>query len=364
MIRNILLKAEESINDITFRNGLLILVFLIPFIANAQDSHFSNTYSVRSYVNPALSSSYKGTLQASVSYRRQWSSLGSDFPFQSYAFHVNKKLEWQGTDEIAFELRGLKDEAPGKAFTQNQAVVGINYKKVLKDGFNSAQYISLGFSGGIGQNKANWSGLWFGNQFDHENGVPDFNIYSGEDITTLLSNRTYSDLNLGIAYEAHLPNLSLNAGVSLSHLTKPNISFAPGQEIVYNRKIISYFSFNFKVKEDLLLIFTPLYSKQGVFHEFSSKVGLTFAAPDIYDISFGIAMAPRMVQNFEGLGLESLSLQIFFEKNNYRFECAYDATLSRLSDFNGGRGAFEFSFIYTRLNYDEKSTFNRHFHFL
>jgi len=343
---------------------ITILLFLIPFFGNAQDSHFSNIYSVRSYVNPALSSAYKGTMQGSVSYRRQWSSLGSDFPFQSYAFNVNKKLEWQGTNEFAFELRGTKDEAPGKAFTQNQAVLGIYYKKLLSDGFNNAQFLAIGFSGGIGQNKANWGGLWFGNQFDMENGVPDVGIYSGEDISSLLSNITYPDLNLGIAYEAHLPKLSLSAGISLSHLTRPNISFAPGIDISYDRKIAGYVSFNFKLKEDLLLVFAPLYTKQAAFHDFSSKVGLTFASPDMFDFSFGIAMEPRMVQNFEGLGLESLSLQVFLEKSNYRFNFAYDATMSKLSDFNGGRGAFEFSLIYTRLNHDERSPFTRHFHYL
>jgi hypothetical protein len=114
----------------------------------------------------------------------------------------------------------------------------------------------------------------------------------------------------------------------------------------------------------LLLHFTPIYSKQGVFHEFSSKVGLTYAATDEYDITFGIAMAPRMVQNFEGLGIESLSFQVFLEKRHYRFTFSYDATMSRLSDFNSGRGAFEFSFAYTRLAENDKSSFYRHFHYL
>jgi len=61
-----------------------------------------------------------------------------------------------------------------------------------------------------------------------------------------------------------------------------------------------------------------------------------------------------------------LGLQIYLEKSQFRFDFSYDATISKLSQFNGGRGGFEFSFIYTRKGeaYDRRSSFARHFHLL
>ncbi|MEE9372016.1 MAG: PorP/SprF family type IX secretion system membrane protein [Saprospiraceae bacterium] len=342
----------------------LLLFFLFPLFLVGQDTHFSGSYAMREYINPALATSYKGSEQASVTYRRQWSSLGSDFPFQSYAFSFNKKWEWQGYSEFSGNLRLMKDSTPGSAFIQNQVIMGANYKKLIGDGYNKAQYIMLGFSGGVGQNRANWNGLWFGNQFNFEQGSPDVKIDSGENISELLSNKTFSDLNLGVAYQINLPRFSMNAGITLSHLTKPDISFVPNLEIRNERKIAAQVSLNVLVKENLYFLFTPYYSKQGVFHEARAKIGLAFAGDEDYDINFGVAVAPSMVQNFEGLGFESLSLQIFLEKSEYRFDIAYDATISKLSTFNGGRGAFEFSFTYTRKNHDNKSPFVRHFHHL
>ncbi len=273
-------------------------------------------------------------------------------------------MELENNDLFAAELRALKDQAPGNSFVQNQVLLGINYKKLLSEGYNTTQFLSFGFSAGIGQNKANWNGLWFGNQFNFESGLPDVSINSGEAINNLLNAITYPDLNIGLVYESYYDKMSISTGLSISHVTRPDISFAPGLEIMYNRKYTAYVGFNFWSKKDLLIVFTPRYTKHGAFHEFTSKVGLTYAAPDIYDISFGLALAPRMVQNFEGLGIESLSFQIFIEKRSYRFTVSYDATMSRLSDFNSGRGGFEFSFAYTRLTENDKSVFERFFHYL
>lgn len=342
---------------------ILFLIFL-PSLVSAQDTHFSGRYAMKEYNNPALSSLYKGSEQASIVYRRQWSSLGSDFPFQSFAFNFNKKLEWQGSNEFSANLRLMKDLAPGKSFTQDHVILAVNYKKLLTDRFDEAQFLSIGFSGGLGQNKANWEGLWFGNQYSFEQGNPDFSIPSGENVEVLLNKKTYPDLNLGLAYEYYLPKFSMIASLCVHHLTRPDISFVPSIDILNDRKITANVSLNIMMKENLYFIFSPLYSKQGVFHYASGKIGLAFAAADDYDINFGISTAPSLVQNFEGLGFESLSLQVFFEKNEYRFDFAYDATISKLSAFNGGRGGFEFSVTYTRKNYDRKSSFIRNFHHL
>jgi type IX secretion system PorP/SprF family membrane protein len=333
-------------------------------LAFSQDSYFSNIYPVRSYFNPALAASFRGQSQGVINYRRQWSSLGKDFPFQSYTFNITHKLLEEDADLFAVELRGLKDQAPGSSFVQNQVVIGVNYKKLLKDGYNNAQFLSIGFSGGIGQNKANWDGLWFGNQFDFENGAPNLDLSSGESINSLLGTVMYPELNLGLVYESFYPKMSINAGIAMAHINAPDISFAQGINIKYNRKITMHCSFNFRSKNNLILQFAPIYTKQGVFHEFGSKVGLTYAAEDEFDISFGVATVPRMVQNYEGLGVESISFQIFIEKQSYRFSVGYDATVSRLSEFNSGRGGFEFSFAYTIMSYNNKSSFALHHHVL
>lgn len=343
-------------------NKIVLLLLILPFFGNSQDTHFSSRYAMKEYNNPALASAYKGSEQVSIMYRRQWSSLGSGFPFQSYAVNLNKKLEWDGSNEFSANLRFIKDLAPGKSFTQNHIILAANYKKLLTDRYNEAQFLSIGFSGGLGQNKANWEGLWFGNQYSFEQGNPDFSIESGENVSVLLAKKTFPDLNLGLAYEYYLPKFSMVASLAIHHLTKPDISFVPNLDIRNDRKISANISLNVLMKENLYFIFSPYYSRQGVFHYASGKLGFAFAAADDYDINFGVSIAPSMVQNFEGLGFASLSLQIFIEKNEYRFDLSYDATISKLSAFNGGRGAFEFSFSYTRKNYNPKSSFVRNFH--
>jgi len=345
---------------------LITILFLLPTMMFAQDTYFSGRYAVRSYINPTLMSHFKGTEQGRITYRRHWSSLGSDFPFETYSASLSKKWEWLEVDEMTLDLRLMKESAPGGSFSQNQVVLGGNYKKIIQDRSRSAQFISLGFSGGFNQNRANWDGLWFGNQFDFGLGGPNSSISSGENIDQILNQKSFSDLNLGLAYELFLPAFSMNANLSISHLTRPDISFLPGVEIRTDRRITANISLNIDAGEDLYFIFSPMYTNQGVFHTAGTKLGLAFAGDQEWDINFGVAATPILVQNFEGLGFESLGLQIYLEKSQFRFDFSYDATISKLSQFNGGRGGFEFSFIYTRKGeaYDRRSSFARHFHLL
>lgn len=348
------------------KKPILALLFLFPLVLIGQDTYYSGRYSVRAFTNPALSSLFQGTDQARITYRRHWSSLGSDFPFESYSASASKKWEFLEVDEVTLDLRLMKDSAPGGTFTQNHVVLGGNYKKIIQDQRRSAQFISLAFSGGVSQNRANWNGLWFGNQFDFEMGAPNGSISSGENIDNILNQKTFTDMNIGIAHELFLPRFSMNTNLSLSHLTQPDISFVPGVEINNDRRFTANISLNIEAGEDLYFIFSPMYTNQGVLHTAGAKLGLAFASDDIYDVNFGISAIPTLVQNFEGLGFESLGLQVYFEWNQYRFDFSYDATISKLSEFNGGRGGFEFSLIYTRRGekYDSRSSFSRHYHIL
>jgi hypothetical protein len=44
-------------------------------------------------------------------------------------------------------------------------------------------------------------------------------------------------------------------------------------------------------------------------------------------------------------GKDAIIPMLGFELSNYRFTFSYDATISTLKDFNGSRGALEFSLI-------------------
>ena len=66
------------------RKTVIIFYFLMSFLAQGQDVHFSQFYNSPLTINPANVGAFNGDIRAHSNYRNQWSSIQS--AYKTYSF--------------------------------------------------------------------------------------------------------------------------------------------------------------------------------------------------------------------------------------------------------------------------------------
>jgi type IX secretion system PorP/SprF family membrane protein len=231
--------------------ALFVLSFVTP--ASAQDPHFSQYFNTPQAINPALTGVFDGTARFCNSYRSQWSSIADGY----------KTIFFSGEAMLARKRVDNKFFGAGLMFYQDKAGA-VDFKKTIIEGalsFTTAideragHWISFGIQGGLDQlsvdmSKATWDEQWNGNSFDQS-------IASTE--TIKLPTFSYPDVQFGANY-FYVPDgfNSFSAGMSVSHLLKPNISFfPPNTENLYLRKLTIHSSSEISLDRNHEHFFNP-----------------------------------------------------------------------------------------------------------
>lgn len=328
--------------------GVLTLLFCTTLNVTettAQDPRFSQINASSVFVNPAMTGLYEGKLRVGVNYRDQWSSFLGQVPFRTFGASLDYRFYVQKRDFFSMGLTLMQDEAGDSRLSMNSVKASFSYMKQLTGGrgYRNVQYLVAGAQLGYAQNSVNWTALRFSTQFD--GGGFDPNIPTGEDFASTYN--FYADFNAGLLWYALLGrDKSVYAGGSIHHLNQPNISFLDNETETLNSTYIVHGGGEIPINRDASFLPVARAMFQGNSYEIDFGGTVRFTTSDFNDVALRIGAMGRIVNGVDQIGTDALTVLSALEWDRWALGMSYDITVSNLSTFNDGRGAFEISLTY------------------
>lgn len=305
-------------------------------VASSQDLHFSQFFNSPLLTNPANTGFIPdGDYRLGVNYRNQWASVTA-FPYKTMsAFGDWQTMQnrdntgWLGIGGVI-----MRDVAGTSVLTSTKVYGSIAYHQMI----NAGSLVSLGFNAGWANKRINTSNLTFPSQWNGK-------FFDAHQIGTApkldANNINYLDMQVGMNY-AYFPtnDIYVNAGFSAMHVNRPRESFFSEEPGVSNRVPVRYTAFlngSFKLNDRVIVNPNVYGSMQAKSYEIVGGLNAHYNASGdgekvliagVY-YRYKDAIIPMV-----GLGFKDLT-----------FTFSYDVTTSSLSNFNNGRGGFEFSLI-------------------
>ncbi len=315
---------------------LLIVAFVQgAFVGNGQDLHFSQWYNSPLTANPANTGFIPDAdYRIGANYRNQYSTIMT-VPYKTMSIFGDAQVFRDRFDNGWMGLGGviLRDVAGSGKLTATKVYGSAAYHQML--GLNSL--LTAGFNAGFVNKRINITELKFPDQFDGK-------FFDNQLPTDVILDRTstsYFDMQVGMNY-AYFPtdDIYFNGGFSVHHINRARESFFTSSSGYDDRISPRYIAFlNASIKLNELVIVNPMayYTRQAQSSELVGGASLQ------YNLS-GDGQTQLLGGLFVRPGDAAIAM-VGFAWNNVRLTFTYDATTSGLKDYNGTRGAFEFSII-------------------
>jgi len=308
------------------KNIFLSLLIGLGIITFAQDPHLSQFDAVKIVLNPAETGMLKNSdFRAATQFRNQWGSLGSKYSTSLIAFDMPINERWGAGGYI------LDDDA-AKAYNVFK-FVGSGAYQISEP--NERYKLMAGLQVGLMYKTLNSDKLVFDSQWD--DGTFDSDLPSGEDFS-----KEYvlmPEVNIGISYIGIDFNNKLNpyGGLSIFHATNPKESFYGAKE----SRLPMRFQLNggaiYKINDDIKLDPGVLAMMQG--NIFEIVIGLK----GYYKINKEIDVLAGGYYRLDDAAIVLAGLNY----KNISFIMSYDINTSSLKQYTNGKGAFEFSLVFT-----------------
>jgi type IX secretion system PorP/SprF family membrane protein len=315
-------------------NIILFLYMLCSSVAFAQDIHFSQFNASPQNLNPAQTGLFNGDWRFVGNQRSQWGTI--PVPYNTYSLSTDTRLKTSLQNDVpALGLIVNTDKAGDSRFTTTQAFISLAYiKKLNKD---STHFISVGVQPGISTKSFNVNALTFDSQYDgdHYNAA----LGSGENFST--TRITYFDVGGGLAYLYRKnQRTQINIGVSALHLNQPKQSFFDNSAVKLDVKTTISGMAEFPVAEQLDVMPTFLYQKQGTFNEtVLGAFGKYYLKPvDGAQTAVSLGAFYRLKDAF--------IVVANMDYRNFNVGVSYDLNTSKLVAATDYHGGFEISVIY------------------
>ena len=198
---------------------VLLLVILNFAVLNAQDLHFSQFNNSPITLNPAFSGINGCSYRLVANYKAQWTNLDA---FQTYAVSYDMAVLKHGPKSNfgGVGLSLMSDVAGDLNFKTNMMNLSLSYTVLLNK--KGTQSISTGLVGGVGIRSFDASRMTTDAQFA-ENGF-DPSLNTMENIPN--SRVVFADVGAGFLWNYNVTkNSNYYAGLALSHVNQPGISF-------------------------------------------------------------------------------------------------------------------------------------------
>ncbi|MFN2457426.1 MAG: PorP/SprF family type IX secretion system membrane protein [Chitinophagaceae bacterium] len=321
-------------NKIKYFLSFVPCILLLVPSAFSQDLHFSQFFNSPLTTNPANTGFIPdGDYRLGINYRDQWSSVMT-VPYKTMSAFgdvqlMRNRIEngWVGAGAVI-----LRDVAGSGNLTSTKVYGSVAYHQML--GYSSL--LSLGFNVGYANKQINVANLKFPDQFDGK--FFDNKLPSG--VALERNNIGYLDMQVGMNY-AYFPTekVYINTGFSAHHVNKPKESFF-GDEDNSNRVPVRYIGFlngSFMLNNQLIINPNIYFTTQTKAYEVvgGANAHYNLSGDGEYQLIGGLYYRHKdAVIPLIGLGYK-----------DFAFSFTYDATISTLKNFNGTRGAFEFSLV-------------------
>ena len=316
--------------------SLLMVILGSSTVAHAQDLHFSQFMNSPLTTNPANTGFIPdGDYRLGVNYRNQWASVMA-VPYKTMSAFgdvqiMKDRLEngWVGLGGVV-----LKDVAGSGNLTSTKVYGSVAYHQML--GYSSL--LSLGFNVGYANKQINTTHLRFPDQFDgffFDNKLP----------TSAQLNRNsvgYLDMQVGMNY-AYFPTerVYVNTGLSVHHVNRPRESFFESDDASFDnrlsRRYIGFLNGSLMINDQWIINPNAYFTMQSKASELvvGANANYNLSGDGEYQLIGGLYYRyNESVIPLIGLGYKDFMLSF-----------TYDATMSSLKNYNGTRGAMEFSLI-------------------
>ena len=185
----------------------LLILWLTPLFAAAQDPLFSQFYAMPLQINPAFAGSASAP-RVGAAYRHQWPGFSN--AYRTYAVYYEQGIE-QLNSGIGFNIEG--DNAGDGIWRSTRLSALYSYSLNIND----VVAVKIGVEVGAHQTSLDWQRLIFPDQLDPTGGIVNNTGEIQPDQTT----RTRLDLGAGML----LVSEKFWVGGGLKHLTTPDESF-------------------------------------------------------------------------------------------------------------------------------------------
>jgi type IX secretion system PorP/SprF family membrane protein len=327
----------------------LVLLILNTTPTFSQDIHFSQFYQSPVLLNPAAAGASNSDFRLAINYKNQWKSVISPFKTLAIAFdsriYVNKKHRG---NFLGYGITLFNDKAGISKLTTNQGNLDLAYHLQ----FSRSSSFSAGIKGGIFQKSINPLDLKWDAQYDGKN--YDASLSTKENMP--YQNFTQIDLATGLMYKFvdRESGFKLEVGGSLSHLTKPKISFY-NKDNKINYKYIGHLNAQFKLSETIYLLPAAMYALQGKQSELIAGCN--------FKIILGEQTRDKVILNTFNLSSSAIQFGAYYRfkdaivfnamldfGSNMSFGMSYDVNVSKLILASKHLGGMEFSFLLRGIN--------------
>lgn len=330
---------------------MLLLCFSLGL--HAQDPILTQSQMVPMYYNPGFTGAFDGTYRVGLQYRDQWRryleepittwSVYGDFSFKAPFMSLDNE------DRMGAGIQFNTDRVGPFDFNTNAIGLNLAYHKSLNP--RAKEFISLGLSFGVLQKSVNYTNLTFGDEF---NGIDEYTQVTGEPLPPNIL--AVADLGLGIHYTKQFSNKRhFFAGLSMLHLTQPNISFFERDDLPEPRydsdyKLPARFDVQFGLRTFLTkeISLTPRLHAvlQGPFGFYQAGATLRTEILQSRASAFHTGIWINASNNNSGLGIHGSTLMVGFEVRSLLMGFSYDVLADNLNSNVRWRNAFEFSLRY------------------
>lgn len=342
---------------------LLSCVAIIGAVSlNAQDIHFSQADLSPTFYNPAAAGSEYGNLRVNTIYKDQWASQTAN-PFTTYYFGADygfySKENGGKKAYVGVGVNAFYDQAGAGGLTtiDGSLLLSVNIPLDKKN------RLSVGMSFGASQRSIeNVDAYSWDNDWTDENGYTDGS--GGDYIAGLesLSTGMIPDYGLGVYYTYASDQTSmrksnerrLDVGLSVSHLTEPNMSLTGSFADARHRKYTLYSEFSYGINYANTTL-KPLfvYNRQGIHQEILTGMMVDFQIVNhsrhtgyVKETSLGFGAYYRVGDAF--------IVAARAEVGRIAVSYSYDITASKLPSNFVGRGGSEISLSFALPNANGK----------
>ena len=329
--------TEKKIN--AKKITILLAACCLQLVCLSQDIHFSQFFNAPLLRNPSLAGIFTGDIRVQGVYRDQWNSVTNAYKTGSADAEFKKPIG-KADDFVTLGLQIMYDRAGTAGWTTIHAMPALNYHKSLSNQRNS--YLSLGFMGGVVQNRIDRSKITTNSQYEG----------SGDGEPNLQPQYIYLDGSVGMSYNSSLNNNPENnfyLGAAYHHFNRPKNSFYRNPNIELYPKWVYSGGIRFAVSDQAYMTVIADYSTQGSFSEaiggamYGLKLGPDFDKPD-YVVHLGTFFRWN----------DALIPVLKLDYNPFSIALSYDVNVSPLKLSSYGRGGFELSVTY--IGWSKRST--------
>ena len=306
------------------KNAILIKLFLyLVFSATAQDAHFSQSSLNAAMRNPGTIGHIKSDHQLTASYRSQWSSIPSAYRNIVLAYEQKgDKLSWGG--------QLLHNDAGKASLKTTQAMINLAYRKDIS---GQGEFLSIGASGGMIQQRFDPTLFSFDNQYTLENG---FDPSSSNKENFIKTTQLLPSIAVGIMIQKNFNKVKGTAGLSFAHLNEPNSEFYSSMEEQYAMRNSFFANASFPIKEKIDLDLCLFFNKQSVATEKVIGAKLNYQLNEKNKLTGGLSNRLQDAWIFEaGIAFPESAVTISCDFNN-----------STLHPATNSKGSWELTYTY------------------